>query len=61
MPNEILIQEVKKQLHETFTIKDLGVASYFLGIELLKTEKGLHVNQRKHVMDILADDGLTKV
>lgn len=61
VPNEILIQEVKKQLHETFTIKDLGVASYFLGIELLKTEKGLHVNQRKHVMDILVDDGLTRV
>lgn len=60
-PNEALIKQVKEQLHDAFTIKDLGEASYFLGIELLKTDKGLYVNQRKYVMDILADVGLTGV
>lgn len=34
-PNEKLINEVKDQLHKAFTIKDLGQASYFLGVELL--------------------------
>lgn len=53
-PNEDCIKEVKQMLHEAFTIKDLGQASYFLGIELLKTEEGLYVNQRKYVLDILS-------
>lgn len=39
-PNESIITEVKAYLHKAFIIKDLGDASYFLGIELLKTEKG---------------------
>ena len=60
-PNENKIKEVKEQLHQAFTIKDLGQASYFLGVELLKTEKGLFVNQRKYIMDILDDAGLTGV
>lgn len=58
-PNEELIKEVKEQLHKAFTVKDLGQASYFLGVELLKTENGLYVNQRKYIMDILNDVGLT--
>lgn len=60
-PNEILIKEVKSKLHEAFTIKDLGEANYFLGVELLKTTEGLYINQRKYVMDILSDARLTGV
>lgn len=60
-PSENIIKEVKDQLHEAFTIKDLGQASYFLGVELLKTKKGLYVNQRKYILDILDDAGLTGV
>lgn len=58
-PNEELIKEVKAKLHEAFIVKDLGQSIYFLGVEFLKTEKGLYVNQRKYVMDILDDAGLT--
>ncbi|XP_023754735.1 uncharacterized mitochondrial protein AtMg00810-like [Lactuca sativa] len=57
-PNQDKIDEVKDYLHKAFTIKDLGNASYFLGIELLKTEEGLYVNQRKYVLDILFEVGL---
>lgn len=59
-PNEKLINEVKDQLHKAFTIKDLGKASYFLGVELLQTEHGLYVNQRKYILDILSEAGLTE-
>lgn len=55
------IDEVKEYLHKAFTIKDLGQASYFLGVELLKTNNGLYVNQRKYVLDILGDAGLSGV
>ncbi|KAL0433956.1 UNVERIFIED_CONTAM: hypothetical protein Slati_2729900 [Sesamum latifolium] len=38
-PTEACIQEVKKYLHDLFTIKDLGTAKYFLGIELARSSK----------------------
>ncbi|GAA0187195.1 transmembrane signal receptor [Lithospermum erythrorhizon] len=40
---------------DAFTIKDLGVANYFLGIELFHTDSGLYMNQRKYILDILTD------
>ncbi|GKB09392.1 uncharacterized mitochondrial protein-like protein [Tanacetum coccineum] len=39
--------------------KDLGLAKYFLGIELCKTDTGMHLNQRKYILDLLTDVGLT--
>ena len=47
------IQSVKTSLDEQFTIKDLGLAKYFLGIELCKTDDGMHLNQRKYILDLL--------
>lgn len=44
-PDKDSIKEVKNMLHEAFTIKDLGQESYFLGIELIKIEKGLYVHK----------------
>lgn len=40
-------------------MKDLGLARYFLGIELCRTEQGTLLNQRKYILDILKDTGLT--
>ena len=47
------------KLHNTFTIKDLGLARYFLGIEIARSSTGTFLNQRKYIPDILADAGLT--
>lgn len=41
VPNQDKINEVKDYLNKAFIIKDLGNASYFLGIEQLKIEEGL--------------------
>ena len=53
------IAAIKAKLHEAFTIKDLGHARYFLGIEIARSHTGTFVNQRKYIMDILTDAGLT--
>nr|XP_043619606.1 uncharacterized mitochondrial protein AtMg00810-like [Erigeron canadensis] len=51
------IQEVKTKLDREFSIKDLGVLKYFLGIEVARTDDGLVLCQRKYVLDILKDSG----
>lgn len=47
------INSLKLSLHQTFAIKDLGQLRYFLGIELDYSAKGLFLNQRKYVLDLL--------
>ncbi|KAK6131551.1 hypothetical protein DH2020_034721 [Rehmannia glutinosa] len=49
------IEALKLYLDRLFTIKDLGYAKYFLGIELVRGTAGLYLNQRKYVLDILQD------
>lgn len=53
------ITTLKTALDDKFTIKDLGLAKYFLGIEICKTALGTHLNQRKYILDLLTDAGLT--
>ncbi|KAK6148045.1 hypothetical protein DH2020_018957 [Rehmannia glutinosa] len=38
-----------------FTIKDLGQEKYFLGLEIVRTDKGTSLCQRKYILDILQD------
>lgn len=53
------ISAAKLALDKKFTIKDLGLAQYFLGIEICRTSHGTHLNQRKYILDLLNDAGLT--
>ena len=52
------ILTIKQDLHTTFTIKDLGLARYFLGIEIARSSQDTFLNQRKYILDILHDAGL---
>ncbi|GKE14421.1 ribonuclease H-like domain-containing protein [Tanacetum coccineum] len=53
------INNVKKFLSSKFKIKDPGELKYFLGIEVLKTDKGgLCLSQRKYCLELLHDYGL---
>ena len=54
-----LIAEVKAYLLTKFKIKDLGPLKYFLGIEVARSAKGFYLNQRKYVLDLLRDTGMT--
>ncbi|XP_057999329.1 uncharacterized mitochondrial protein AtMg00810-like [Hevea brasiliensis] len=49
---------VKSYLHQAFTIKDLGYTKYFLGVELLRSDVALLINQHKYILDILNDAGM---
>ncbi|KAK4394268.1 Retrovirus-related Pol polyprotein from transposon RE1 [Sesamum angolense] len=53
-----LINEVKVYLDDAFTIKDLGYAKYFLGLEIAHSSAGTSVTQHKYVRDIITDAGL---
>ncbi|CAL1381347.1 unnamed protein product [Linum trigynum] len=45
-------------LLDQFTIKNFGTLKYFLGIEVARSPRGIVLNQRKYVLDILTDTGL---
>ncbi|GJW79007.1 putative RNA-directed DNA polymerase [Tanacetum coccineum] len=52
------IEKFKKYLNTKFMIKDLGKLKYFLGIEVIDTDRGLCLSQRKYCLDLLSDFGL---
>jgi len=52
------INEVKQILNSSFKIKDIGQLSFFLGFEVSRTKEGIHMNQRKYALDILANRGM---
>lgn len=53
-----LIEETKHVLHSYFKIKDLGELKYFLGIEFLRSNKGIVMNQRKYALEMIFEVGL---
>ncbi|KAL2240879.1 UNVERIFIED_CONTAM: UDP-glycosyltransferase 1 [Sesamum indicum] len=49
------IAQVKSYLHQLFTIKDLGDARYFLGLEIARGSSSLYIAQTKYILDIVKD------
>lgn len=54
----IEITNVKQYLDSTFKIKNHGQLKYFLGLEVARSKKGIHLCQCKYALDILSDSGL---
>ena len=50
--------ELRHQLFKEFEMKDLGRLKYFLGIEVLRSKRGIFMSQRKYILDMLAETGL---
>ncbi|XP_022004279.1 uncharacterized mitochondrial protein AtMg00810-like [Helianthus annuus] len=53
-----LVQSFITRLHKEFSVKDLGVLGYFLGLEVTYSDTGLFLSQAKYAHDILARAGL---
>ena len=51
--NESEIAKLKKELMSEFEMTDMGVLSYFLGLEFKKTESGFLMHQSKYETEIL--------
>ena len=47
------ISSLKSFLHGQFHIKDLGILKYFLGVEVIRSKRGIFLSQRKYVLDLL--------
>ena len=54
-----LIHRLITLLSSEFKLRDLGQASYFLGIEVAPTSMGLVLSQNKYVFDILNRAGMS--
>ncbi|XP_047952651.1 uncharacterized mitochondrial protein AtMg00810-like [Salvia hispanica] len=54
------ISELRKNLFNEFEMKDLGLLKYFLGIEVLRSKRGIFMNQGKYILDLLAEAGMVE-
>ncbi|KAL9420128.1 hypothetical protein AB3S75_037830 [Citrus x aurantiifolia] len=53
------MSRLKKHLASEFEIKDLGPLRYFLGMEVARSRMGISVSQRKYVLDLLEETGMS--
>ncbi|WVZ09086.1 hypothetical protein V8G54_022432 [Vigna mungo] len=59
--DDLLVTGISVQEIENFKVKmkndlemtDLGVLGYFLGLEFIQTKEGVHMNQRKYIIETL--------
>ena len=49
------IPSLKSFLHSQFHTKDLGMLIYFLGVEVIRSKRGIFLSQRKYVLDLLSE------
>ncbi|KAL5860159.1 hypothetical protein ACOSQ4_001455 [Xanthoceras sorbifolium] len=54
------IQTLKSFLAKEFEIKDLGSMKYFLGMEVARLKVGICINQRKYILNLLKETGMTE-
>eukprot|EP00268_Persea_americana_P064641 TRINITY_DN8534_c1_g2_i6.p1 TRINITY_DN8534_c1_g2~~TRINITY_DN8534_c1_g2_i6.p1 ORF type:complete len:113 (-),score=0.54 TRINITY_DN8534_c1_g2_i6:1696-2034(-) len=53
-----MIRKLQTSLQDAFHIKDLGPLTYFLGLKVQQTKKGIFLHQHKYVIDLIALAGL---
>ncbi|KAK2630796.1 hypothetical protein QOZ80_UnG0725510 [Eleusine coracana subsp. coracana] len=53
-----IIREFKKQMADLFKMSDLGLLSYYLGLEVTQSEQGISLSQRNYARKILEKGGM---
>lgn len=56
--DETIITTLKRFLDKQFSIKVLGLITYYLGIEVLKNSAGMLLSQKKYALDLVKEAGL---
>ena len=51
------ILSLKFFLHSQFQTKNLGMLKFFLGVEVMRSMRGILLSQRKYVLDLLYETG----
>ncbi|KAH9663755.1 retrovirus-related pol polyprotein from transposon RE1 [Citrus sinensis] len=49
-----LLESFIAKLSKVFALKDLGLVTYFLGVEVCYTDNGMHLSQTKYIKDLLS-------
>ena len=52
------IEDLKVFMKSKFLIKDLGILKFFLGIEIIETDVGICMSQRKYCLELLHSFGM---
>lgn len=52
--------KLKNFLAKEFEIKDLGNLKYFIGMEIVRSKKGIAVSQRKYALDLSKETRMLK-
>ena len=53
-PDNRELEKFISEFSKTFALKDLGILSYFLGIEVSYAEDCIHLSQKKYILDLLS-------
>ncbi|KAH9677219.1 retrovirus-related pol polyprotein from transposon RE2 [Citrus sinensis] len=53
-PDSDLLESFIAKLSKVFALKDLGLVTYFLGVEVSYTDHGMHFSQTKYIKDLLS-------
>ncbi|XP_011016404.1 PREDICTED: uncharacterized protein LOC105119910 [Populus euphratica] len=57
--NSVFVASIIDHLGQNFSIKDLGLLHFFLGVEVIPTTAGLFLTQHKYIRDLLAKTNMT--
>jgi hypothetical protein len=56
--DHIELRKFKKEMQNTFQMADLGLLSYYLGLEVSQGDSGVTVSQKGYALKILAAAGM---
>ena len=56
--SEVMIIDFKKEMSTIFEMSDLGLLTYYLGIEVIESEDGITLNQGRYATKILQEAGM---
>ena len=51
--NEELVKQFKVQMMQAFEMTDLGEMTFFLGLEIQKSQQGIFIGQQKYAKEVL--------